>query len=261
MRSFRPFARACVLAAGCLLAAGPVLAYTIYLKDGTHIQAKEKYRVVDGRAIITLLNGTQSFLNAAEIDVRRTEEANRVDYGGNAVVIQTPQAPTAAPPPQERTLGDLIASRGASPRELPGVRRKDTREATRVQAKTRAGFLDFSTLTRKPYPQLDVASDLQAFFRSQAIEELEIFQGTQADRPLLELTTPSEAAVFRALEVSANALLHARETHPKLQAFELLMTTPDHQRAGQFLLTPEMAAELAAKNVETAAFFLRNVQF
>ena len=90
---------------------------------------------------------------------------------------------------------------------------------------------------------------------------MEIYQGSQGDRPLLELTTPSEGAVFRVLEVSSNALLHIRGTHPKVAAFELLMMTPDRQRAGQFVLTPEMAADLAAKQVEVAAFFLRNVQF
>lgn len=261
MRIPSPFVRACLLAACCLLAALPLCAYTVYLKDGTHIRAKEKYRLEGGRAIITLLNGTQSFIDAREIDVKRTEEANRVDYGGNAVVVQTPQETVAPPPSQERTLRDLIASREAGPRDLPEVRRTDQRQAARSQAKTRAGFFDFSTLARKPYPQIEMASELQGFFRAQGVEELEIFQGTQANRPLLEITTPSEGAVFRALAVSASALMHIRGTHPRIEAFELLMTTPDRKRAGQFVLTPEDAAGLAAKSVELSAFFLENVQF
>jgi hypothetical protein len=263
MRNLRPLARACLLAAAGLLAAGPLLAYTIYLKDGSSIQAKEKYRVVNGRAIILLLNGTQSFVDADKIDVRRTEEANRVDYGGNAVIIQTPQAPAPPPPTQDRKLSDLVASRGDSQLELPQARRSGPgpQEDTRARARTKAGFQDLSTLARKPYAQLEVAADIQAFLRSQGVDEVEIYQGTEANRPLLEFSTPSEAVVFRSLQVAANALLHVRDTQPKVTGFELLMTTPDRQRAGQFVLTPELAAELAAKSLEVSTFYLRNVQF
>ena len=98
----RAVARACLAAALCLLLAAPLAAYTIYLKDGTRMQAKEKYRVVNGQAMITLPNGTRGVLDVREIDVKRTEEANRVDYGGNAVVVETPQEP-AAPPPTTTT--------------------------------------------------------------------------------------------------------------------------------------------------------------
>ena len=258
----RPFSRALLLAAVGLLAAGPLLAYTIYLKDGSSVQAKEKYRVVNGRAIILLLNGTQSFVDANAIDVKRTEEANRVDYGGNAVVIQTPQGPAPPQPPTRKTkLQDLLVSRGTGELELPQARRSGPREDPKARARTRTGFQDLSTLARKPYPHLDVASALQAFFRSQGVEGVEIYQGTQADRPLLEFSTPSEAAVFRSLQVSANALLHVRDAHSKVAGLELLMTTPERQRAGQFVMTPEMAEELSAKRVTVAAFYLSNVQF
>ena len=54
----------------------PAHAYTIYLKDGSTLIAKEKYRVEEGKAIITLQNGTQTFIDASEIDVARTERTN-----------------------------------------------------------------------------------------------------------------------------------------------------------------------------------------
>ena len=256
----RPLTLAVLLATAALLLAGPALAYTIYLKDGTSIQAKEKYKVSGGRAIIVLLNGTQSFLDAKEIDVRRTEEANRVDYGGNAIVLKTPQGPAAPPPPPERTLSDLIASRSAGPRDLPGARRAD-HNGTSTPSRTPAGYVDLTSLARKPYPQLDVAAELQQFLRSQGLADVEIYQGSQPDRPLLDVTAASEGAVFQALSVAANALLHVRETHPKVSAFELFLATPTRERAGQFVLTPEHAASLAAKSVEVATFFVQNVQF
>ena len=53
-----------------IVLAAPLSAYTIYLKDGTRIVAKQKYRVdEDGKAIITLQNGTQTFIKSSEIDV------------------------------------------------------------------------------------------------------------------------------------------------------------------------------------------------
>lgn len=248
-----------------LLVAAPLLAagYAIYLKDGSRIVAKAKYKVENGRAIITLLNGTQTFVPMSQVDVKRTEDANKEGYGGAVVLPGTPQdvGPTAAQPPKEKTLADLIASKEAAPRELPGSRREKTDTSGGI-AKTRAGFLDLATLARKAYPNAEIAAGLQEFFRGQGIEGVEIYHGTQADQPLLEISTNSEGSVFKALATAANALLHIRDAFPgRVAAFELLLTTPERQRAGQFVLTPQMAADLVAKKVDVTAFFVRHVQF
>ena len=249
-----------------LLAAAPLLAsgYTIYLKDGSRLVAKEKYKVAGGRAIITLLNGTQTFVPAAQIDARRTEDANRNGYGGAVVLPGTPQdvGPAPAQPPKDKTLADLIAARAAAPRELPTSRREKTEPTPGSLTKTKAGYLDFASLTRKPFPSAEVTAELQQFFHGQGIEEMEIYQGTRPDQPLLEITTNSEGSVFKALTTAANALLHVRDLFPgKVAAFELLLTTPERERAGQFVLTPETATDLVSKKVDVTAFFVRNVQF
>jgi hypothetical protein len=249
-----------------LAVAPPLFAYNIVLKDGSTIVAKEKYKISGKRALITLLNGTQSFLDAAQIDVQKTEGANRDNYG-SAVVIENGEAkPTTAnglnaPPPRERTLADLIKSRGEQPRDLPSPHRETRREASGTLAKTKAGYLDLATLPRKPFAQLDAAAELQQFFHAQGIEEAEVFQGSEPDRPLIEIVTSSEAGVFRALAVAANALLRIRDAHPRVGSLELLLATPTKERAGQFVLTPQMASDLVAKNVEVTSFYLANVQF
>lgn len=265
---YAKFFRWAVAAALALLPASPLAAYTIYLKDGSTLQAKTRYRVENDRALITLPNGTQTFLKLSEIDVRRTEEANRNDYGGSAVVLDPgtrrpdPQAPAA---PQRKRLSDVIGDRDSVPRELPGPRREAPQAQTaqgQAAKTTRAGYVDFSQVVRKPYAQADVVSELQQFFRGQGFDDVEIYAGTRPDRPLVELTTASEGTVFRALGITANALLHVRDRFPeKVAALELLMTTPANERAGQFVLTPEMAAGLVAKKVDLAAFFVQNVQF
>lgn len=261
-----PIAPFAILALALALTASPLAAsYIIYLKDGSTITAKDKYTVKDGRAIITLTNGTQTFVRVTEIDVQRTEKANKDGYGDAVLLPGDPRpiGPDTGELKKDKTLADLIANREAAPRDLP-VNRRNKAEGTPsgTATKTRAGYSDLSTLIRKPYRHLDVASDLQQFFRGQAVEEVEIHEGTQGDRPLVEITTNSEASVFRALTVTANALIHIRDAHPqRVGAIELLMTTPSRERAGQFVLTPEMAEDLVAKRVETAAFFLKNVQF
>jgi hypothetical protein len=262
-----PFPRPAILALLALLVAAPLLAagYTIYLKDGSRIVAKEKHRVENGRAIIILLNGTQTFVPAAQIDGPRTEEANRTGHGGALGLPGTTQdvGPAPAQPPKDKTLADLISARGAAPRELPGNRReKPAAPASGQVAKTKAGYYDLGTLPRKPYSHADVTSELQQFFRGQGVETVEIYDGTQADRLLLEITTASEGSVFQALTAAANALLHVRNLHPnRVAAFEILLTTPARERAGQFVLTPELATDLVSKKLDVTAFFVRNVQF
>lgn len=252
-----------------LLLAGPLAAYTVYLKDGKTILAKGKYKVVNGRALITLPNGTQTSLDAGEIDVRKTDEANRSDLG-NAVIVEgrSAGAEGKAVPPAQRTLSEFIATREPGPRGTETPKSEARRETAGTSGtagrltKTRAGFPDLSTAGRKPYANLDVATQLQQYFRGQSIEGVEIYGGTQGDRVMLEITTNSEASVFRALTAAANALLHVREQPAaRVAALELLLTTPQRERAGQFLITPELASDLLAQKLEVSAFFIQNVQF
>jgi hypothetical protein len=250
------------LAVLLLLCAAPLAAYTVWLKDGTSIAARGKYQVKKGKAIITLVNGEQSSLDASQIDVARTEAANRGKDYGTTDLGNTRVMPGEEPlPPPNKTLTDLIASHRPSSRELPAAKRVSavtTAQATR----SKGGFLDLSTLQHVPYPRTEVAVDLQQFFRSQGVEEVEIWTGTQPDRLLVEVTAGSEASVFQGLTASANALLRVRERFPQtVAALELVMKTPAREKAGQFVLTPEIATDLVAKKVEVQAFFVANVQF
>jgi hypothetical protein len=53
-----------------------------------------------------------------------------------------------------------------------------------------------------------------------------------------------------------------RETRPdQVEALELVLTTSDRERAGQFVVTPETAAQLMGKEVDIQTFFLAHVQF
>ncbi len=252
---------ALVTAASLLLAAA---AYTIVLKDGSTLVAKEKYTVQNGKAIIILLNGTQTFLALDQIDVKKTEQLNKLGLGNGVLVPGSPQdiGTVPAQPRKDSTIADLIHQRGAGPREVPGSRRQKEQPTTGKLLKTKAGFNDLGTLPRRPYTHADVTVQLQQFFHAQGLDEVAIYEGTQGDRPLIEITAGSEGSVFKALAIAANGLLQIQSAFPnRLSAFELLLYTPGHDRAGQFVLTSEMATELVSKKVEAAAFFVKNVQF
>lgn len=253
---------AALLSMTVLLAAGPLAAYTIYLKDGSTVQAKGKYRIEGDRAYIVLPNGTQSFIPAREIDVRKTEAANKADYGGNAVILQEAAPPTdgTKAPPQQRRLSDVIAKRGA---ELPGPQRDPVKAApVDVVVKTKSGNPDFTTLPRRMYEPAEIANEIRQFFLGQGVPEVTIYAGTRPSHPLVQVTVGTENGVFKGLAVGANAVLHIRDRFPgKVDAFDLLLVTSAGERGGQFVLTPEMASQLVAKKVQLAAFFVENVQF
>ena len=265
MRHPRRFVRRLGLAFLALLTLVPmtVLGSVIYLKDGSTITAKGKYRIEGSRAIITLPNGTQTFVPANQIDVKRTEEANRNGYEGAVVLPGTSQdVGPAGTPVKDKTLADLIVRKEAAPRERPVSRRETSTSSPGHLVKTRAGYYDLTTLARKPLPNADVTAEIQQFFRGQGIEGVEIYEGTRGDRPLLEITTNSEGSVFKALTTTATALLHLRDRFPaQVAAVELLLTTPARERAGQFVITPDMATELVSKKVDVTFFFVKNVQF
>ena len=245
-----------------LLPAAPATAYVIYLKDGSKILAEDEYEVRDGRAYITLPNGTETFIDAAQIDVPRTERANRSNYG-TAVVVEgdrVTETPPPPPPPQ-RTLGDLIQET-ESPRERPTARRDAAARARPAEAdRTAAGYPDLGSVPRKSFGSIDTTAALKDFFRAQGIDTAEIYQGTAADRPLVEVTTSTEAAALRALAVATGALAHLRDGGRGIPAIELYMATPSRDRAGQFVITPEMASDLLSGRVDVTSFYVDHVQF
>lgn len=258
-----PLARYALLGLAALWLATPLSAYMVYLKDGSKIQAREKYAVDGSRAILTLFNGTKTFVPLAQIDVKRTDEANATDYGRAEVLPGAAQdlEGEADTGPRQKTLGDMVRNREASVRDIPANRRPDSKGSAGVATKLAGGVYDLMTWNRKPFTDLEVVGELRRLLTIQGLEEVEIYEGTKADRPFLEITTNSEGSVFKTLAGTAATLPLLRQAHSKIGALELLMITTDRDRAGQFTITPEMADDLATKKVDLVSFYLRNVQF
>ena len=170
-------------------------------------------------------------------------------------------------PPAEPTLGDLIERRrrsgesGLEDRREPAERSAPAAPQVPEAVLTPAGYVDLLSFPRRPFGDLEVGAELKEFFTSQGLDEAQVYQGSSAQRPLVEVTTNSEASVFRALAVAASALVHLRERGRDTTALELFLATPSRQRAGQFLLTPDLARDLLTSKVDVATFYLQNVQF
>jgi len=250
-----------------LAVAAPAAAYIVVMKDGSRIEAKDEYTIEDGKAIITLPNGTVTFVDAAEIDVEATRELNAAGYG-RALVIdqgkarQRTEEDGEAEAQRRKTLADLVATREDNQLRLEPQRREEPERGTVTLVKTDAGFVDLRSVPRRPFRDVELASELQRFFRGQGIDNVELYQGTQPAHPFAEITTNSEASVFRALEIAAEALLAIQEDYSaRVTGLELLLATPDRDRAGQFVLTPKLAQQLVGEEVEVTRFFVENVQF
>ena len=243
----------------------PLAAYTIYLKDGSRVVARTQYRVEEGKAIITLQSGTQTFIDASEIDVERTEAANKSDYG-TALVLEGGKftdAPVTREEEDDDTLTDLAAARELSIADRPQVRRPTASGASiEGGARTPAGYQDLGNSARKPLRNLEVSESIQDVFRARGIENLQIFQGSRPEHVMLETAANSEATVFRSIRAASESLLRIRQKEDvDVAAIELVIYTSSRERAGQFVMTTAEAADLVADKVEVSTFFVEKVQF
>lgn len=248
-----------LLSALCLaLVCAPALAYTIVLKDGTTIVAKGKYTIQGDRALITLPSGTQSAYPAAEIDVAKTEAANRQDVG-TAIVIEGGKAknltPSSAPPSGKTSLQEFIQKRpGGLPEPAPTVQTRAPVGSERRERVDRSG--------RAPLRDPALANEIKAFLITRGAAA-DVYQGSTARRARLVFETRAEGPVFKALVASATALVQIQQQFPdRLDAFEVVCEMPDGDGlGGRFTLTPAQAADLVSGRVELTRFYVDNVEF
>ena len=245
-------ARILVLLAIAAIAA-PSFGYTVYLKDGSRLVASERPVIEDGQAIITLPSGTRTSIAASEIDLERTREANKDDYG-TALILEEGSF-------TELNDENIGQKRGRLSDVAAGPSLGSRPRARRQQYLSTGEALE--NWQRIPYrANLDLASEILAVFRGQGVESVGIYQGTAEGRLLIELSTNSESAVFRGLKIAAGALSRVQGLFPDdVAAFELVMATGQRERAGQFLITPEDAALLLAEGTELSSYFVANVRF
>ncbi len=257
-----PYARVALIVA-LLLTALPAWGYIVFFKDGSQITTKEKYRIEGDRVILILPSGTEASYDASEIDIEKTEEINVIDYG-TARLIEGLNKTTRLPKgvrfeEEDPSFGEYISGRGLA---LPEVRKRVAATSEDELPTTRAGFVDLMAFRRSPYPSAEITTEVLGYLKGQGLDRVRIYQGTETDRPLIEIVSASEASVFKAIKDSAACLAQIHESFPELvRAFELVMMTESQERAGQFVMTPELAEMLVSGQLNVSQFFLRFVEF
>ena len=252
MRSFHR--KIVVVAFALLTLATASWGYVLVFKDGETLVIEGKYRLVGDKVAVTLQSGAVTEFPLQDVDIEKTEEMNKVTRG-SAVVLDGREE-TTAPPPQERTLADVVRDRPA-PRQpaRPEV------EAPRTLRRTPAGNVDFFTLARRPLARAGQTQQIEAVLRRHGVRDAEVFQGTSSKRLLIDVVTAGRNEVFSALEGCAAALIELRASMPEIEAFELVMATSSRSRAGQFELDTEDAERLASGSVTPADHFVAEVLF
>lgn len=230
--------------------------YVVVLKDGSRYNAKAKWTVVNGKAIVQLENGQSLQLDPALIDVQKSEYLTKLGItaaSANTVDL-TPNLPQAQQQPKQQQSS------------LSGIKLRTPaqQKAAQAQAETSAASA--------PPPVSTGAGSLppaviDKFDR--AFEEIAIFEkklaSTGARSLRAELTADTEERVFMAL--SATAFLMNRNAGVagvQIDVVELFIKTTTGGAAGRFQMS-RGDADLIAKASPAARqgimqdYFVKNV--
>src|SRR5687767_15139424 len=98
-----------IVAFTSLLASQAFATYVVVLRDGTRYNAKAKWTVVNGKALVNLEDGRALQLDPSLIDVAQSERLTRLGITNGSIVDLNPNLPEAqqAKPPAA-SLGSQI---------------------------------------------------------------------------------------------------------------------------------------------------------
>lgn len=227
---------------------GILLPYVIYLKDGSTYQAKEKYRVDKGMAIITLTNGTVISVDLQLVDAARTEQANKSGIDADAILDTGTSGQSSPPRNKPTSLGQIAKQGGAlnSPSSLgTSTAKPTTGKSTEVE------FADESV--RRAFTKI---------FENVNLFEYKIVQGSTPSTVRINMTTDNEKDVFNALTASAKVMNELRDLKKQnVTALELYFATTSGAAAGRFSFGLDAAKNLAEGQVPVEQFFVDQVLF
>jgi len=235
-----------ILAAFLTLVAMPSFArYIVVLKNGTSYTAKEKWTVVNGKAIVQLQNGQSLQFDPALIDVAKSEQMTKIGMANASVVELSPNMPQTSTAPRQPSLGAAIK-----------LRPKNDAPPTAVKATP-------STPAPVSVPSGSLAAQVIDKFR-RAYENDGIFESnvtsTGSDTFSVELTVDTEDRVFGALSTtSAMIMRNAFVEGAKIELVELFMKTTTGGAAGRFQMTRADADALLNKKIKREDYFITKV--
>jgi hypothetical protein len=233
-----------IIACTFLLAAPAFARYIVVLKNGTRYNAREKWTVKNGKALVLLDNGQSLQLDPALIDVAKSEQLTKIGVQG-ANVIDLNADPSKPQTSTQPSLGSQIKLR-----------------KTPQQPQAAAPEPKPSTTAIAPGAGTMSASVIDKFQR--AYENVGIFEhkiesnGARALRA--ELTVDTEERVFNAISATSFLMVrNAGENGAQIDMVELFMKTGTGGAAGRFQMSRADAEALDKRTMSQQEYFVRKV--
>jgi hypothetical protein len=236
-----------ILAVLLTVVAVPAFAkYIVALKNGTTYTAREKWTVVNGKAIVKLDNGQSLQLDPVLIDVNKSEQLTKIGTAGANIIDLNPDMPKAPSGPRQPSIGTNIKLRP----------KNDTNPAPATPSATPAA-------AAVSVPAGSLAADVIEKFK-RAYENDGIFEttvsSTGANSYRVELTVDTEERVFGALSTtSAMIMRNAFVDGAKVELVELFMKTTTGGAAGRFQMSRADADALLNKKIKREDYFITKV--
>jgi hypothetical protein len=232
-----------ILAALAVLTVTQLLAasYWVVMKDGSRYEARAKWTIVNGKAMVTLKNGGMLSLDPSAIDVARSEETTRLG-GGELFGVEQRSAPTS----KASEIGSAIRLRKLPPSQ---------------PAAPAPAPVPTQTVAIEPGTALgqNVISKFERAFEDVGIFEHKVIS-TGPHTLRADLTADNEEKVFNTLTATAFLMMHnAGVTGVQIDAVDLFMKTTTGGAAGRFHLTRDDAQALDAKTITPQSYFVLKV--
>jgi hypothetical protein len=220
--------------------------YWVVLKDGTRYEAKSKWTVVNGKAVVNLVNGSVLSLDPNSINAAKSEEMTRLGGGSLFGVEQIPVTSTT----KASQLGAAIRLR-----KLPQTQPETAAPAAANPANVPA------PVTGGPGLGSDVIGKFERAYENVGIFEHKVVS-TGPHSLRADLTADTEDKVFNTL--SATAFLIVRNAGiqgVQIDAVDLFMRTTTGSAAGRFHLTHDEAQAIESKMITPQSYFVQKVLF
>jgi len=215
---------------------------------------REPVRIEGNIAILTLVTGTLASYPVSHVDLVETERYNQQGFG-------------------DALLLEELSMMGGTPISTPTPRQSLGQFAT-IDAGSRDPELGSKWIpTPTPTPGIKLQTESyhdervdQAFRKIFDDHNLLIYRtstGTQPNFFFVQTVTDNQREVFEALQIvsDAYALIHKLQPDIAPVAVELQMIQTSGKAAGTFRIHPEMAAELAEKEIPIEQFYVNYVIF
>jgi hypothetical protein len=233
---------AVLFAVAVLYATQASAVYIVVLKSGAKYEAKAKWTVVDGKAIVQLTNGQSLQLDPTLIDVAKSEHATKMGLGNANVLDLNPAATQQASAPKQPTLGDQIR-----------LRRQNTPQATTPTPVP----VPATTAAAGSLPNLVIDKFDRAFENVGIFEKKVTSNGARTLRA--ELTVDTEERVFNAISATSFLMVRNAGENVQIDLVELFMKTTNGGAAGRFQMTRADAEALDKRTLSQQDYFLRKV--